>query len=387
MRDLSSNLCFAAIFCSLFQNTILRSVIRAHPQGVPFTVNNGSARCAEKIKTTSKPVWICANHDHPTLTQEALQRAQQSCQPLYPPPPRIDMAKCTREVARKTEVSPYFKTVYASHNVHVLDDRRIVIFALPKVMSTTLRLTFGSKAKRLDARVHGKHFWAVVVRDPMSRLRSAYKDLDRNRFIRRTFFQVGQQEGRFFCMNTQMCTFDQFVHHVHRLWVKNGRKWAGSKVFFDDHIQPQVYLLGVPRVKYDFVGIFEAPADMAFFYRYVLNTTDIRRNSHDSMRPQNINGTMFGQCCASSQAFCCPVGVQTYNYSCTSPSRLAKEQVEEMYAGDYRFIRGLSRTWPEGVTRADAGALGSSALLAANERSTGLDRDWSLNCHGFNRPI
>ena len=231
-----------------------------------------------------------------------------------PATPRNDRAVCepfdaVREIPllddrRRREA---FNTVGATPKPHVLPSKLVVAFAQPKIGSTSLisSLTSANVSRTMVYR-HAPpnfrdYFTVAFFRDPVSRLLSLYSDLDVNRYVRQGFYS--HPESRH-CTNTSLCSFHELVTQIKHIFAKVGTRGA------DKHIQPQA-IANPEMMRYDFLGRLESAADRGFFYGRLLQVPEMHaHNSHKR---------------------------------CIALSNDTLALIEELYADDFRLLRGLRR--------------------------------------------
>jgi hypothetical protein len=149
---------------------------------------------------------------------------------------------------------------------------RLAVTIVPKVMCSSIRTAFNRlecgtnnntrcaevrKNRTLATEDVRKMIRVAFVRDPFERALSAYENSYRNRFI-----HINR------CQNMIVCTFSE--------WVSELGKNATS-TFENEHFLPQVNILQLDQMRYDYIFRLSSPGDQHFFW-------SILCERHDSLK-------------------------------------------------------------------------------------------------------
>lgn len=314
-----------------------------------FTTTD-DVHCIDRLPTSRKdkvPDYFCTN---PNVLSRAsqVQRARACPQQTEELPHHgDDTASCSfgaQERRAGLFLPPYYGGAFPDR-LHVLHDKHTLLFVMPKVMSSTFRhlpyMTLNPRnppSQHKMVRTIRNYFWAAMMRDPMSRLQSAYKDLLHNPMIRMSFYNKRDYK----CTNSALCTFDEMVAALYRQWKARGQ-WDLS---MNDHFLPQTLMLGIPEFQYDFVGLINSKGDVDFLFQAVVGLHPSKKRAHEEGNlGVLVKATILGTCCDKGVKECCPPGdVPLLLSPCVNPgTNLTRQRVEEMYAPDYAFIRSMVR--------------------------------------------
>mmetsp|Transcript_26328 Transcript_26328/g.43719 ORF Transcript_26328/g.43719 Transcript_26328/m.43719 type:complete len:280 (-) Transcript_26328:547-1386(-) len=206
---------------------------------------------------------------------------------------------------------------------HTWPERKLAVFTIPKVGTSSMRvftipphgdLTNATNPPIKDIQTY---FFALLMRDPLERLISAFEDT-RNIWIRNTISKSLFPE----CTDGKrapdparagQCTFGRFVHAV-----------AQSHLYSNDHYNLQVRLADPHRMRYDFVGLLDSDWDRDFMYNRLLNASKVHLNARNSANVQNV---------------------------CAEVTPAVHQVVRELYHEDYAFIDSLARSTPKACTK------------------------------------
>mmetsp|Transcript_43758 Transcript_43758/g.93125 ORF Transcript_43758/g.93125 Transcript_43758/m.93125 type:complete len:259 (-) Transcript_43758:475-1251(-) len=208
--------------------------------------------------------------------------------------------------------------MFREHNDywHTWPERKVVVFAIPKVGTSSMRVFTLSDnlswraAKNPPLKLIQSWFFALLMRDPLARLISAFEDEHHKHYIRSEFSHRNSQFPECGMNYTMKCTFERFVEAVEQSGLQKNM-----------HYNSQVKLTDPHHMRYNFVGLLDSLWDRDFVYKRLLSR-DVHENSKASALAKANSSTTL----------------------CAIVTPAAYDRVRKLYYEDYAFIDSLARS-------------------------------------------
>ena len=172
----------------------------------------------------------------------------------------IERSASHAAVVLSTQNVPATGPRYKDYWLVVSQKLQLAITIVPKVMCSSIRNALNTlecgpgngrcaevRTNKALRKVNLTQMTRVaVVRDPFERALSAYENSNRNRFI-----HINR------CHNRNVCTFSEWVQEL----GKNQ-----SETYKNEHFLPQVNILQLQQMRYDYILRLSSPSDQHFFW-------------------------------------------------------------------------------------------------------------------------